>query len=358
MEAIVKDPQEVGAPQRKEPPAKKLGQYTLEEKIGEGGMGEVYRASHAMLRRPTAVKLLRPEKADGRGLARFEQEVQLTSRLTHPNTVEIYDYGRTPEGIFYYAMEYLPGLTLAELVRQDGPQSAGRTIHILKQVCASLVEAHGVGLIHCDIKPANIILCERGGVYDVAKVVDFGLVKDIEHEDKDTVSFVNSIRGTPLYLSPESIHSERIDARSDLYGLGAVGYYLITARPLFESKDLFELCNHHLQTRPEPPSSRLGGPVPSDLEGLLLMCLEKEPAKRPLDAKALYKALNACKDANTWTGEDAQNWWLPHGTDPKKLGENLKTVPTKSEIKPRWGRTAVPRSVEWDVRNPGPGRAA
>jgi len=291
---------------RQVPQARRLGQYTLEEKIAEGGMGEVYRASHALLHRPVAVKFLRPERMGKRGRARFEREVQLASRLSHPNTIAIYDYGRTPEGQSYYAMEYLDGMTLEELVRQEGPQSAARTIHILRQVCASLAEAHGMGLIHCDIKPANIILCERGGVHDVAKVVDFGLVKDLAQKESVQVSGADLIAGTPLYLPPESIRSAAaVDARSDLYSLGAVGYYLTTGKLLFESDSFFEICSHHLNTSPEPPSARLGRPLPDDLEKLLLMCLEKDPARRPNDAQALYEALSACDDSDKWTGEEA-----------------------------------------------------
>ncbi|MGH2627821.1 MAG: serine/threonine-protein kinase, partial [Anaerolineales bacterium] len=185
--------------------AQQLGQYRIESRIGQGGMGEVYRASHIMLRRPTAVKLLRPDLAGVESIARFEREVQLASQLTHPNTVAIYDYGRTPEGTFYYAMEYLEGLTLESLVRRHGPQPPARTIHILKQVCASLREAHARGLIHRDIKPANVILCERGGVHDVAKVVDFGLVKRVTSSSDARISAIHTNAGTPLYMAPEAI---------------------------------------------------------------------------------------------------------------------------------------------------------
>jgi len=204
---------------------RRLGQYTLERKIGAGGMGIVYRASHAMLRRPTAIKLLPPDRAGEASIARFEREVQMTAQLSHPNTVAIYDYGRTPEGVFYYAMEYLDGINLEDLVRTYGAQPAGRVLAILDQVCGALAEAHERGLVHRDIKPANIILTERGGEPDVAKVVDFGLVKPIVTDDpRLTMSMPGVMTGTPLYLSPESLTSpESGDPRSDLYALGAVG---------------------------------------------------------------------------------------------------------------------------------------
>lgn len=302
--------------QREVQQARRLGQYTLEEKLGEGGMGEVYKASHVMLRRPTAVKLLLPDKAGERSLARFEREVQLTSSLTHPNTIAIYDYGRTPEGTFYYAMEYLDGLNLEQLVEKYGPQPVARTVHILKQVCASLAEAHGVGLIHRDIKPANVILCERGGYRDVAKVVDFGLVKDIEHKQDVSVSAPNTITGTPLYMSPEAISSpEKVGPRSDLYAVGCLGYYLLTGTHVFESKNVFEVASHQLHTKPEPPSVRLGQKVPEDLEGLVLMCLEKDAARRPKDARSLHDALGACKHAGAWTEEHAASWWQEHAEE-------------------------------------------
>ncbi|MCZ6793644.1 MAG: serine/threonine-protein kinase [Planctomycetota bacterium] len=289
--------------------AKQFGQYTLEERIGSGGMGEVFRASHALLRRPTAVKLLRPDGAGERSLARFEREVQLTSQLTHPNTIAIYDYGHTPDGTFYYAMEYLDGLNLEQLVQMDGSQPPARVIHVLTQVCASLEEAHGIDLIHRDIKPANVILGQRGGVQDVAKVVDFGLVKSVDQAADVTVSSA-TITGTPMYFSPEAIRSpESVNARSDLYALGALGYHLVTGQHVFDGDNFMEICGHHLHTTPVPPSRRLGKPVPHDLEGLILLCLEKSPDRRPKDARALRLALEGCEDANRWTEEDANAWW-------------------------------------------------
>jgi serine/threonine-protein kinase len=296
--------------------ATQLGQYTLEEKIGEGGMGLVYRARHAMLRRPTAIKLLPPAKAGEHNIARFEREVQLTSKLTHPNTVAIYDYGRTPDGIFYYAMEFLDGVDLELLVRVQGEQPPGRVVHILAQVCGALGEAHGVGLIHRDIKPANILLCERGGVPDVAKVLDFGLVKerDAAADGDPVLSTVNAITGTPLYLSPDAIRDPgRIDARSDLYALGAVGYFLLTGSPVFQAASAVELCGHHLYSEPEPPDQRLGRPLPSELGQLLLRCLAKQPEERPDGAAELRAELLACP-VEAWTDAHASSWWRQHGT--------------------------------------------
>ena len=245
---------------------RQLGQYTLEQKIGEGGMGVVYRARHAMLRRPTAIKLLHPAKAGEENLHRFEREVQLTAGLSHPSTVAVFDFGRTPDGVFYYAMEYLDGVNLERLVREDGPQLPGRVVHILQQVSGALAEAHDVGLIHRDVKPANIILCERGGLPDVAKVVDFGLVKQFEttvSEATLAVTAANVLLGTPLYIAPEAISGEAaVDGRSDLYALGAVGYFLLTGTPVFRAKTVVEMCAHHLHTEPEPPSQRAGREFP------------------------------------------------------------------------------------------------
>jgi hypothetical protein len=307
--------------------ARQLGQYTLEDKLGEGGMGAVYRARHAMLRRPTAIKLLPPEKAGEAALARFEREVQLTASLSHPNTVSVFDYGRTPDGIFYYAMEYLDGTDLDALVREDGPQPPSRVAQVLRQVASALVEAHGIGLIHRDIKPENVILCERGGIPDVAKVVDFGLVRDLEPAAGARLTQSNVIQGTPLYLSPEAIRApDEVDARSDLYGLGAVGYYLLTGTHVFTGATTVEVCSHHLHSRPLPPSERLGKALPEGLERLVLACLEKEPARRPGSAASLRDALLALPDPGDWSEARAREWWE------------------------RWHRTHVHRSVEGRAR--------
>ncbi|MDH4063265.1 MAG: serine/threonine protein kinase [Acidobacteriota bacterium] len=292
---------------------RRLGQYTLERKIGEGGMGAVYRARHAFLRRPTAIKLLPPDKAGEDNIRRFEREVQLTASLTHPNTVAIFDYGRTSGGVFYFAMEYLDGINLDELVRFDGAQPAGRVIHILEQVSGALAEAQGIGLIHRDVKPANIILCERGGQPDVAKVVDFGLVKPVDVSPADptmTATSSNTIVGTPLYMAPEAMTGDgTMDARGDLYALGAVAYFLLTGTPVFRGNTVIEVCAQHLSSMPEPPSARLGRPIPADLEHLVLQCLAKSPVDRPQSATALQLALAGLTVHGSWSTADAARWW-------------------------------------------------
>ncbi|HTV22392.1 MAG TPA: serine/threonine-protein kinase, partial [Polyangiaceae bacterium] len=258
--------------------ARKLGQYTLEEKIGEGGMGEVYRASHALLRRPTAIKLLSAKDVTEEQARRFEKEVQLTAGLTHPNTISIFDYGRTPEGTFYYAMELLDGITLEQLVEREGAQPPSRVIHILLQMCGALREAHEAGLIHRDIKPANAILCSRGGLFDLVKVLDFGLVKQIANDAQVSLSNADAIVGTPLFMSPEEISSPgTVGPRSDLYSLGAVAYYLLSGAPVFAATNVIEVCGHHLHTPPEPLSTRARQPIPTDLEALVHACLSKPP---------------------------------------------------------------------------------
>ena len=291
--------------------ARQLGQYTLGEKLGEGGMGVVYKARHAMLRRPTAIKLLKPERMGEAGLLRFEREVQLTAGLSHPNTVTVFDYGRTHDGVFYYAMEYLQGLGLDQLVAADGPQPPGRTAHILRQVLEALAEAHGVGLVHRDVKPANIILCERGGLSDVAKVVDFGLVKDLDADGGTTQDA--TLVGTPLYLAPEAIRSPVADARADLYSVGAVAYFLLTGRHVFEGRTVIEICGHHLHTPPVPPSERLGRAVPAALEAWVLACLEKDPARRPATAAEAAARLERCGLAGEWSPAEARSWWVAKG---------------------------------------------
>jgi serine/threonine-protein kinase len=288
--------------------ARRLGQYTLLEKIGEGGMGVVYRAEHEMLRRPTAIKLLAPQTAGEQNLRRFEREAQMTARLTNPHTVSVYDFGRTPEGSFYYVMEYLDGIDLDRLVREEGPLPPGRVVHILRQVCEALSEAHGIGLVHRDIKPANILLSERGGISDFAKVLDFGLVKEVNESENARLTREDVVAGTPHYLAPETIQAgSSPDPRSDLYALGAVAYYLLTAAPVFDGRPI-QVIQSHLQTSPEPPSSRLGLPVPAKLESVVLDCLQKDPNRRPESARALMDRLDACDDVEPWDAEEAREW--------------------------------------------------
>jgi eukaryotic-like serine/threonine-protein kinase len=306
-----------------------LGQYTLEEKLGEGGMGVVYRARHAMLRRPTAVKLLPREKAGEDSIRRFEREVQMTAQLSHPNTVAIYDYGRTPEGVFYYAMEYLQGIDLQTLVRDHGALPPARVVHLLRQVAGALGEAHGVGLVHRDVKPANVILSERGGHPDVAKVVDFGLVKELAVGRNASLTDVKTLAGTPRYMSPEAITDpEKVDGRSDLYALGAVGYFLLTGQDVFTGATLIEICSHHLHTPPVPPSERIGRPLPAKLEALVLDCLRKYAAQRPQTAREVLARLDACDDVGTWTDEDARRWWEEHHEREAAPLPELQVLPT------------------------------
>ncbi len=296
--------------------AQRLGQYTLLEKIGQGGAGVVHKARHAMLRRPTAIKFLSEASDDARGIERFEREVQLTSELTHPNTVVIYDFGRTPAGVFYYVMEYIDGIDLDQLVKRAGPLPAARVVHLLKQVCAALTEAHDIGLIHRDIKPANLMVCRRGGIPDFVKLMDFGLVKDLggtPHGHSVTRSAAATIVGTPLFMAPESISSPReVDRRADIYALGAVAYYLLTALPVFTAESVIEVYTHHLYSEPVPPSERTTQSVPEGLERIVLRCLAKAPASRFESARALARELTELDDVEDWTDEQARSWWDLH----------------------------------------------
>ncbi len=292
--------------------AKRLGQYVLVREIGRGATGMVYYARHTLLRRPVAVKLLDPNLTNEANSKRFEHEVQITSQLTHPNTVAIYDYGHSPEGLFYYAMEYLEGIDLDRLVRQFGPQPEGRVLHVLQQICGSLAEAHRAGLIHRDIKPGNIFLTHRGGVCDIVKVLDFGLVKAVGGPGAKPDGHAQ-IEGTPHFMSPEAIlHPDQVDARSDLYSLGAVAYWLISGRTLFEAEGPDALLKHHVATAPEPPSERTGRTFSLQLEELILRCLAKDPNQRPPSVAAFSEALAACPVGQVWTSADAEHWWQTH----------------------------------------------
>ena len=292
---------------------RQLGQYRLIRKLGAGGMGEVHEAEHQLLKRPCAIKLIHPSKSnDPATLARFEREVQATARLTHWNTVEIFDYGRTEDGTFYYAMELLPGLSLEQLVQNHGPLPPARAVHFLRQACNALGEAHSKGLIHRDIKPANIFAAERGGVYDVAKLLDFGLVREQFAAGDMKLTQEGTFSGSPLYMCPEQAEAyDKLDARSDIYSLGAVAYYLVTGRAPFVGNTVWEVIVAHSHSAVEPPT-RLNPSIPAELEAVILRCLEKQPQHRFPDADSVAETLTRCERDAQWTDADAKAWWMEH----------------------------------------------
>jgi eukaryotic-like serine/threonine-protein kinase len=293
--------------------ARQLGQYRLGQRIGAGGMGEVYLAEHQLLKRPCALKLIRLGVESGTtALERFEREVRLTATLAHPNTVEIYDYGRTEDGTYYYVMEYLRGLSLAELVERHGPLPPGRAVYLLRQVCHALREAHAAGLIHRDIKPSNIFASRRGGIDDLAKLFDFGLVLSLNKNPEPRANGESRIFGTPLFMSPEQATGDQeLDGRSDIYSLGAVAYYLLTGRPPFVGDNGIGLMIAHARDPVVAPSQVWSG-IPLELEWVVLRCLSKEPADRFADAQALERAFGECTCSADWDQDRAARWWQEH----------------------------------------------
>ena len=307
--------------------AREMGSYQLGERLGRGGMGEVYKATHRMLARPAAIKLIRPEMLGAgdpagaqRAVSRFRREAEAAANLRSPHTVELYDFGVTDDQTLYFVMELLEGMDLEFLVRQHGPVPASRVAHILRQVCASLAEAHASGLVHRDIKPANIHVGRLGLVYDFVKVLDFGLVKPIadrspEHSMATQAGF---ILGTPGYMAPEMALGDRVDGRADIYALGCVAYYLLTGQQVFEGDTAMQVIAQHLQVAPVPPSQRVAYAVPPHLEQLVLACLAKKPEDRPQSATALSSQL-ASIDLEPWTEAQAQAWWAAAGTRPERV---------------------------------------
>ena len=328
--------------------ASRLGPYTLERKLGEGGMGIVYRARHQLLKRRTAVKVLRPDHCTDHDIARFEREVQLTATLTHPNTVQVFDYGRTPDGLFFYAMELIDGMSLLDVVTADGPQPPSRVAHILCQIAGSLSEAHSAGLIHRDIKPANVLLCQQGGEPDVAKVVDFGLVKELD-TDTRALTADNTLVGTPMYMAPEAIRDPHaVDHRSDLYALGCVAYFLLTASDVFERDSVVAVCSDHLHLEPERAAERLGAAIPEELEMLVMDCLAKSPDDRPDTAQAFRERLAPVIAEHPWRREDAQAWWARHGPAapaslPPWVNDSRLRLAAGTEASPKQRATPVAR---------------
>ncbi len=290
--------------------AEQFGQYTLKRKLGEGGMGEVWLAEHGPLKRPCAVKLLRPDvAAHPVTAARFTREVRAATGLTHVNTVRVYDYGRARNGSFYYVMEYLDGPTLEVLVRSSGPLPPGRVVYLLRQVCGALAEAHAAGLVHRDLKPANLIVAQLGGQRDVAKLLDFGLVEDLSAAIGDRLTRTGTVLGTPAYMSPEQAAGESaVDARSDIYSLGALAFFALTGRPPFQGRTLGPILAAH-RDEVAPPVTHIRPDVPADLSAVVARCLAKSPNDRYQSASELDRALGACKCSPDWSAERAAEWW-------------------------------------------------
>lgn len=293
--------------------ARKFGQYRLGRKLGIGGMGEVFFAEHQLLKRPCALKLIRTESdADPLAVARFEREVKSAARLSHPNTIAIYDYGRTEEGTFYYVMEYLPGMSLHDLVKEYGPLPPGRLVYLMRQVCAGLAEAHSLGIIHRDLKPANIFVTLRGGEADVAKVLDFGLVKLTADPDAPELTSDRSVSGTPAFMAPEQATGDRaVDSRTDVYSLGAIAYFALTGRSPFQGATAMAIMIAQVRD-PVVPPSQVREDIPDDLEQVILRCLAKDPTDRYPDVRALGRDLASCNCVRDWDEEKAEAWWRPH----------------------------------------------
>ncbi len=299
--------------------AKQLGQYRLKQMLGSGGMGEVYLAEHEMMKRPCAIKIIRPEKAGNpQVLARFEREVRATAKLSHWNSIDIFDYGRTADGTFYYVMEFLPGHNLGELVDIHGALPPARIVHLMRQICDALTEAHNQGLIHRDIKPANIYCAYRGGLFDVAKLLDFGLAKPTTEVEDSGLTQEGAITGSPLFMSPEqATGSGQVDARSDIYSLGAVMYYMATGEPPFNYSQPIKVMVAQASETPRSPRE-LNPDIPVELEEIILRCLEKQPEDRIQDTATLRYMLDEVPITDDWTSAIAADWWTNYGCPQRK----------------------------------------
>ena len=311
--------QSIGSLRREAFVARQLGQYRLKQMLGSGGMGEVYLAEHEMMKRPCAIKVIRPEKAGNpQVLARFEREVRATAKLSHWNSIDIYDYGRTEDGTFYYVMEFLPGHNLGELVDGYGTLPPARVVHLMIQVCDALAEAHEHGLVHRDIKPANIFCAYRGGQFDVAKLLDFGLAKPTLEVEDVGLTQEGSITGSPLYMSPEqATGSDQVDARSDIYSLGAVMYFMTTGQPPFMYEQPIKVMVAHASEAPRRPRE-LNPEIPDELEEVMLRCLEKDPEMRFQDAESLREMLEGVPHRDQWSSRLAAAWWQEYGCPERK----------------------------------------
>lgn len=330
--------------------AQRLGNYILEREIGAGGMGNVYLGRHALICRPTAVKVLRSGDLDtSTARGRFEREVRLSAALTHPNTITVFDYGFTGDGVFYYAMEYLHGMDLQRMVERFGPLSASRVVHVLTQACGSLAEAHGLGVVHRDIKPSNVFLTHRGGICDFVKLLDFGLARG-ERADRDDgrpsdLTRTGMMFGTPRYIAPEAVDGmDRLDARSDVYSLGAVAFWMLTGRPLFEEASSVRLLVDHIHTRPPRPSSVSELPIPPELDDIVLRCLEKKPEDRFGCVLELEEALARVPLAEPWSRDRAREWWTLHMPEAMKAPDCFDESNEAAGNRPGAQAAAEPRA--------------
>jgi serine/threonine-protein kinase len=318
--------------------ARALGGYQLVERLGEGGMGEVWLARHRLLARSAAIKLIRPEiLSDGRldraaiTLGRFEREAQATAALTSPHTIRLFDFGQTGDGTFYYVMELLDGRDLESLVREFGPLPPARAMHLVRQICRSLAEAHARGLIHRDIKPANIYVCRMGLEFDFVKVLDFGLVKQEDRSAAVTqLTSEPMAMGTPAYMAPEAILGEEVDRRVDVYAVGCLAYFLLTGKFVFDADTAMRLLMQHVQATPVPPSTKTGQPIPREVDDLVMACLQKDPRRRPKDAEELLHLASNLRISADWDHRSARSWWEAH----------LPQLTTPSAVMPADWRTA------------------
>ena len=313
--------------------ARDLGSYRLGELLGRGGMGEVYVAHHRMLARPAAIKLIRPEKLEfdpdeavTRMVQRFKREAEAAASLRSPHTIELYDFGETEDGTLYFVMELLDGIDLDSFVERFGPMPPARVVHVLRQACESLAEAHSQGLVHRDVKPANVHLCRMGLEHDFVKVLDFGIVRS-QHRTAGGATLataVDRIIGTPAFMPPEMATGGAVDGRADLYGLGCIGYWLLTGQLVFDGVTAYDVVAQHMAAVPVPPSVRSGLPIPAALDAVILDCLAKDPAQRPPDGMALARRLAACAAVELWSEEEAQRWW--EANLPRSQGTETQTA--------------------------------
>jgi serine/threonine protein kinase/CHASE1-domain containing sensor protein len=338
--------------------AQNMGNYRLLRRLGEGGMGTVYLAQHAFLRRPTAVKVIRPDPRGPSLFRRFELEAQYTSTLTHPNTISIYDYGQSSDGVFFYAMEYISGVTLRDLVKQCGPLPLGRVKHLMLQVSGSIAEAHARGILHRDIKPENVMVCERGDVPDFVKVLDFGLVKDASKKQSSDLSGPMELLGTPGYMAPEIISNpSAVSRRSDVYALGALSYYLVCGKRVFYSENKLELLSRVVTEDPTPPSKHLPNGLSEPWERFILQALSRNVDERPEDAASFRLTLLSLPIDDSWSEQHSHRWWKAVGVTLLHPQDATDATPSeRADIAPARASERKGSLAHAAAKRPGPAK--